>query len=546
MLKSVLVICLVCLGIGLHGQAILFVDGKELSQSQTTNQSATEIAQRRVNEFVREGYLFAGVDSVVMRNGLDQIYLHRGQREEIAINQIEIQGSDLQDTDFGGHKTPQQLLDICTSNGYPFAQLHWDNFSRDKKGLLSGNLTIDPGPFIINDTLVYLSEIKTKPDFIQQSVSLGIGDPYSEKVFQNIGQKINRVTFLELSGQPDISFSGGKATTYLNLKEKESSSFEGVVGILPNQRGNSNLLITGYLDLSLGNLFYSGKELQLNWQQFAVESKQLMVDYAHPYLFGSDILLGAGFKLFKQDTTFLTRNFKFDVGTFLFGSNVKFHGTYNRFVSDLISPDVERISNQTVADYATDLYSLGITKQTGLNSLRTYWSFNLDITFGRKSIKRNNSLPSSFYDSLLEISSVFKLSAQSRWQKVLFDKTALFIENNLGLLENKQLLNNELYRIGGFKTLRGFNENFFFAQQYFLNRLELRQYFEQNSFLFLFYDQLFFNTRDRWQEPFGIGLGLSLDTNNGLFSFAFALGNSQDIPFDVNNTKIHIGYISQF
>ncbi len=136
--------------------------------------------------------------------------------------------------------------------------------------------------------------------------------------------------------------------------------------------------------------------------------------------------------------------------------------------------------------------------------------------------------------------------AHAQWQQILAGKTTLFLGYNMGLYENAQILRNELYRMGGLKSLRGFNENFFFAQNYFLSRLELRQYFEQSSFLFLFYDQLIFNVFEQWNQPLGLGAGLSLNTNNGLFSFAFALGSSSDIPFDINNTKIHLGYTSRF
>ena len=305
------------------------------------------------------------------------------------------------------------------------------------------------------------------------------------------------------------------------------------------------MLVTGYLDLNLENLFYSGKQLQLNWQQFAAQSQQLSVGCSHPYLFGSDVLVGGSFELIKQDTTFITRDLSLEVGTFLFGKSLRFDGSYSRHSGSLISPDIERVSSEVYADFATDFYAIRLSRHSKVNTFRNYLSFGTEATLGRKNIERNTSLPSSYYDTLIETSTVYKLSANMQWQHILFGQTALFLEEDMRILENAQILRNELYRVGGLRSLRGFNENFFFAQNYFLTRLELRQYFEQGSYLFLFYDQLFFQAIDQWSQPLGLGTGISLDTNNGLFSFAFALGSSDELPIDINNTKIHLGIYFQ-
>jgi len=112
-------------------------------------------------------------------------------------------------------------------------------------------------------------------------------------------------------------------------------------------------------------------------------------------------------------------------------------------------------------------------------------------------------------------------------------------------LANRQDFSNQLYRIGGLQTLRGFNEQFFFTSSYFISQMEWRLFFEEESYLFAFYDQGFLHT-ERWQLPLGLGGGFSLLTNSGLFSFALAVGRSQDIPFELANMKIHFGYLSRF
>ncbi len=543
--KLVVWISLLCFHYAATGQTELYVDGNRRGTLQTNDQKTDELARKKLLEFVRDGYLFAGIDSIVSGD-IERIYLHKGMREEVGVDSVKIQDVDFKKPDYRSVKSPVRILNDYISSGYPFARISWERISQDNKGRLHGNLIIDPGPFVVNDTLVLLSSIKTKPDFIQQSLGLQTGKPFDELAYQRIGRKLDRMTFLELSSPPDIAFSGGQATTYLDLKENPASSFEGIVGLLPNQGAGGNLLFTGYIDLDLGNLFNAGKQFRLNWQQFAAASQQLSLEYDHAYLLGSSVLLGGAFNLIKQDTTFITRNIKLEIGAFLFGSNVRFDGSFERLTGDLISSDPEQVAREGLADYTTDQYAISLSMLSGVNRFEDYLSFRIRASIGRRSIEGNASLPSGIYDTLRSVSSVFQFRSQAQWQKVLYNKTSFFIENNIGILQNIQVLRNELYRVGGLKSLRGFNENFFFTQNYLLNRAELRQYFEKQSFLFLFYDQIFMGSSDSWRYPFGFGLGLTLDTGNGLFNFVFALGRSDEIPIDINNTKIHLGYTSRF
>ena len=122
----------------------------------------------------------------------------------------------------------------------------------------------------------------------------------------------------------------------------------------------------------------------------------------------------------------------------------------------------------------------------------------------------------------------------------------IFQDVQIGLLNNKELLTNELYRIGGLSTLRGFNEKNIFASQYALSRVEFRSFFEDDSFIYAFYDQLFFRRSANFDYPLGIGLGFALETTSGQFSFALASGNSKSQSFSFSEMRAHFGFITKF
>ena len=138
------------------------------------------------------------------------------------------------------------------------------------------------------------------------------------------------------------------------------------------------------------------------------------------------------------------------------------------------------------------------------------------------------------------------VEATLAYQLEVAKRQTFFHHIQSGFLQNDQLLKNERYRIGGLTSLRGFNEKNFFVDGYVLSRAEFRSFFEDRSYAYVFYDQLFLSTGAMRDQPFGIGLGFALETSAGQFSFALAMGKSDDQQFAFDNMKAHFGYVSRF
>jgi len=119
-----------------------------------------------------------------------------------------------------------------------------------------------------------------------------------------------------------------------------------------------------------------------------------------------------------------------------------------------------------------------------------------------------------------------------------------------GYTFNENLFDNELLRIGGLKTLRGVDEEAIFASFYSIQTLEYRFLLEQNSFLYLFTDAAYYEkkTKDNYlsDRPYSFGLGISFETNAGIFSVSYAIGKQFDNPVQFRSAKIHFGFISFF
>lgn len=119
-----------------------------------------------------------------------------------------------------------------------------------------------------------------------------------------------------------------------------------------------------------------------------------------------------------------------------------------------------------------------------------------------------------------------------------------------GLFLNENMFRNEIYRIGGLKTLRGFDEQAIFATGFAIGTIEYRFILEQNSNVFVFFDQAYYEDKTREDvlsdTPFGFGAGVNFETNAGVFSLTYALGKQFDNNISFRGGKVHFGFISFF
>jgi hypothetical protein len=189
----------------------------------------------------------------------------------------------------------------------------------------------------------------------------------------------------------------------------------------------------------------------------------------------------------------------------------------------------------------------------------------LDITAtaGIKKTTRNNNIVSlkdpsdpgfdfnSLYDSIKLKTYRIKLVASGAHYFPLGKSSTLKIATDLGILQSPQNFQNELFRIGGYQILRGFDEESIFANQYAVFTAEYRYLVGTNSYFFGFSDLGFTKTSyqiTRYTNSFiSGGVGLAFETKFGLLNLSYAIGKRNDVKFDIRNaSKIHFGYINYF
>ncbi|WP_436514820.1 hypothetical protein [Ekhidna sp. To15] len=514
----------------------LYVDSEEFDKIEfdDTTKLINHVNEKLI-DWIDAGYYFSGLDSVKTDLSIVSIFLHRGKK-------MKTKSSSFRGTRLHAH-LKRQLKEYANS-GYPFATIRFDSASLSQK-TMTGNLVVETGPEINYDSAYFFTDLKTNHSYIYQLLDVVPEEPYSERGYRLISRKIERSSFLSLQRSTDLAFKDNKAKTFLDIKEDASSSFQGVIGLQQVQNGKTTAV--GALELDIQNLFRSGKQFKFAWEKYAKQSQNLSMFYKHPFILDSKISPSFNFELLKQDTTFLSRKTSVGIHTFV-APRVEILLEYESTNGTLLSTSLEALRSSGLADFKRKIYGVQLSKGhlSALGERKSAVVWDLSFSAGKKTISRNLSIPDNYYDSIQTESNFYRLQASLAYQLKISKRQSFFHHIKNGTLQNDELLQNELYRIGGLSSLRGFNEKDFFVKSYLLSRVEFRSFFEDRSYAYVFYDYLFFSNGSQSDQPFGLGLGFALATSAGQFSFALAVGRSDAQQISFSNMKAHFGYISRF
>jgi translocation and assembly module TamA len=521
-----------------------------------------------------QAYLTASVDSVyfvdnqcnaVLTTGKQYQWLRlsAGNVEDLLLEKIGLERSVFKKEifDYQQLKAIQSnILTYLENHGYPFAKIKLDSILMINSEL-SASLSYSKGSYIRFDSLLVEGEGKIKTSFLKNYLQIRQNEPFSQQKVREAERMLRSLPYLKLKKPLEVVFEYDRAFILITLEKVKGSQFDGIVGILPNQEQKNKLLITGQVNLKLANLFNSGKRLNLEWQSLRASSQLFNFEYEHPQLLKTHFDVSGKLNFMKEDTSFfnLSRSIKFAYQLDNI-QKISFFAKYNTTSVTDITPAqaaVGQEENRFIRFANTNLLTYGIgyelySVNDFLKPLRG-WQLKIEVGTGNKKITprlgRNPASDTVF--SSVALNSV-QWTLNSSVQKFFkIGRSATFLLKSVGgIIFNNQLFMNELQRLGGLNTIRGFNENAFYASRYLVNTAEVRFYFEESSYLFAFSDYALLSyqipTQTYTDKPFGVGFGISFTTKGGLFNFAYSMGKADFQQLAANQAKVHFGYVSRF
>jgi Omp85 superfamily domain len=285
-----------------------------------------------------------------------------------------------------------------------------------------------------------------------------------------------------------------------------------------------------------------------------------------PYLFGSALGLDANFDLYRRDSSYI--DIMAEVGGQFLTEGGNYWKAYSKnIVTNVLFYDTLRIKLSRRLPNMVDsrINNLGIEYFYQQLDNRFCPSKGIELkincSLGRKTIRKNAAISSLrdlqgekmdyLYDSINLNSFQAQTQATASFFIPLGKNFCVHLRGQAAYLYSSGLIfQQELFRMGGQQTFRGFDEESLLATNYALATVETRFLLGGNSFLFLFGEGGTVGNFSRVAQTqnylYSFGGGLALDTKAGVFAVGYGLGTYTDQPLIVSNGKIYFGYLNRF
>ena len=541
-----------------------------LKEGSVINQVILNSANQRIIQRYQEaGYLFARIDSTILSRSEDEKaqlirwYVNEGALvrlgkvhmipDSLSLEELE-NLVDFNEGDIYRKEVIESEIALIghfyAENGYPLATIDIRNTTlrNEEDGkYIDIDIKINSGDQIKINKVIIRGNKSTQDNVILRELDITSGQNYNQKKIDDIPKQLNHLGyFSEILPARAIGLQGGKMDILVEVKESNTTSFDGIVGYIPPPQNNPSEegYFTGLINLNFRNLFGSGRKFEVNWRKPDKFSEEFKIYYEEPWIFNYPVNVGAGLERIVRDTTYIERSY-------FLNSTLKLSAEFKGFVNfrhQEVVPDSLASRNLRMTRNTISSGEIGVqydTRDFPINP-RKGIRYMASFSFGKK----KNTGPEYLIqeDSLTLNEGIKKINGQlsffqNLWQNQVF---ALNFKGAHIEGDEDQLQLSDHFWFGGFGSLRGYRENQFHGTTISWVNLEYRFLIGRNSRVFLFNDWGFYQFEDARgiQNDIlgGYGVGIRFDTPLGIMGVDFGLGRGDTF----STGKIHFGIINSF
>lgn len=493
-----------------------------------------------VNYYLNKGYLETRIDTLEQLGNTYKASLHIGDKYKwgrFAVS-VDSDGSFFKKTFLNLEERAvdvQQFLEMrkkvvkeANNQGYPYATFFLSDI-KSQNDSLTATINFLLGTRVFFDEILVVGDVVSK-EFLQAYLNIKPKQYFSKEKINKIPYLVDKLKGVALAEAVNVQFYKNTCLIKLKLKNNPDDKIDALMGFQTNAEQKSEVI--GNVNLSLNNLFQSSKKVQLNWQKPTQLNQQLNLLLDYPNVFLTSLGLQGGLDLFKRDTSYL---------------NVGYHmRVYYRSYEQTISFNVQR---QVSSLFREELKS---------DSLLSYKSVKSTLEYRLDKLKGNELKTQGYlFTSGLGVQQFLITDSN----KVIPTTTLQFgFDGNVPLtsyLTYRQLVSgfamlseevyvNQMKPIGGYNSIRGFNQNQFFTERYLVLSSAFVFHLGDRANLSTFSDYGFLLTSVGNQKLVSMGIGIDVKTNNTYLNFAYALGQSSSQKFSLALSKIHVGIATNF
>ena len=549
-----------------------YLKWSELSINQPIYNGILDSVKSKIaRNILKQGYYFIEFNNADLIFSEDstrfEIVLDINEGDPVIINNVFIDGIDtttdisvfrqfeyLKRQIFIKHELESNIEKLLTgfeNSGFPFAkiQIISVNVFRDSindENLADIYLKVLSGTENKIDRVEIRGNTSTKDYVIIRELRLESGESYVQNRIEEFPNRLNRLRFFEPVPIPQYFInSKNEGVLLVEVTEKNTNNFDGIIGYIPPGKNESSGYITGLVNISLRNLFGTGRAASIRWNKYNRDSQELDLKYLEPWFLSFPLNINLGLYQRVQDTTYVQRKFE---------GSLEYLATEDISASVLIAsesvvPTVRAIPIFTVynSSYITTGANLKIDTRDDPYSPTEGLLFINSYSFSRKTING----PSEYITSNLNTSvDLQRFSSSFYFFYELFSRQIVAIGVNAREMRGSTFENSDLYKLGGTNSLRGYREEQFLGSRIFWSNLEYRALLTRRSYGFIFFDTGYYfrpeeidkNIPKSEEFLYGFGLGLNLETALGVLRVSYALGEGDTF----SDGKIHFGILNEF
>jgi hypothetical protein len=484
------------------------------------------------------GYFLSAIDSVLQKNKKYTVYINFQEKvDSIKLKYANTPILVLKKYNFKDNqvKLPinqlkQFLTEFSTQQeikGAAFSKVQLQNFKIKNKTLFA-EIHFTSSKKRTIDKVIFKGYENFPKSFVQNYFNIKSKTTFNKKKLTEISKLSKVLNFASEIKPPETLFTKDATFVYVYLKKTKGSSFDGLVNFASQETGKFQF--NGYLDLKLKNILNKGESFNLLWNRFRNERQEFSIAAKTPYILNTKLSAELSFSIYKQDTTFLSTR----VQTSLKYQIKNKTNLFATFLSENSENTATTIQNN-ISSYKNYFIGFGYEYKSPKNDVFRNDTFyvNINPSFGKRSTTDN-----SF--------SQIKITSTISYLMDLNKKASFYLRNKTGLLASENYFDNELFRIGGNNSIRGFNEQSIFVKNYLLQNIEYRYATSSDSYLYTITDLAIISTNQNKEKLYSLGIGYLFNTNNSQINISTAVGTNTKNPLDFKNTQFFVNWVNFF
>ncbi len=538
--------CMSMSDVSVKAQWQLITDGEPWSWAPD---STLTFEQQVIRMFHQEGYLYAKIDS---QNTESQIlYASSGNRARVGI--VRLLGVSKMDStqiriplDEGDWVTAKALesaaesiLDHYSRGGYVLAEVIIEAIIPRDSVQHDVMIRVREGGSSRLAAVVLQGAKRTQPTYVYHTSGLKSGQVLKNFDPKKMQDKLESTGIFSRVGLPELyRETDSSVVIHVPVEESPPGAFDLALGYERAEGGKGAVVGNG--SLALRNLFGGARTLELTLNRAPGQLGYVLVHAETPLVFGLPLSLAGTFEGLQQDSTYGKRNYEARVGYWV-DPSMQIFASVTREVTRPGLAGTEIVNGRQRVPVADALFVGGGIQirqvDHALSPTRGYL-LSMHAEHGQKdseSIVHQEDMPRE-QNRLRQR----RLTAQGRVYIPLGRRNLIVAGGELMLVRGRQLDESDLFRIGGSRSLRGYDEHRFRVPFAVRTLVEYRYRLDSVTYGFGFMDVGYLDSdkgpqfSGEWYPGFGAGFQLS--TAAGIINFTLAVATE-----DISAVRAHIG-----